>query len=45
MPIADYDRKRGHNPNPHPRGNEVYVLVPAEKLEAALNILNRKGSE
>jgi hypothetical protein len=37
--IADYDRERGHNPVPHPRGNEVYVLVPAEQLEDALRIL------
>jgi hypothetical protein len=45
IPVADYDRKRGHNPNPHPRGNENYVLVPIEKLEAALEILNRKERE
>jgi hypothetical protein len=38
--IADYDRERGHDPVPHPRGNEVYVLVPAEQLEDALRILN-----
>jgi len=38
--IADYDRKHGHNPTPHPRGNEVYVLVPAERLDEALKILN-----
>jgi hypothetical protein len=41
--IAAYDRERGHNPIPHPRGNEVYVLVPAERLEEALKIL--KASE
>jgi hypothetical protein len=41
--IAKYDRERGHNPIPHPRGNEVYVLVPAERLEEALKIL--KASE
>jgi len=41
--IADYDREHGHNPTPHPRGNEMYVLVPAERLEEALNIL--KASE
>jgi hypothetical protein len=41
--IADYDRERGYNPNPHPRGNEVYVLVPIENLEDALKIL--KASE
>jgi hypothetical protein len=37
--IADYDRKRGYNPIPHPRGNEVYVLVPVKQLEDALKIL------
>lgn len=37
--IAEYDRERGHTPNPHPRGNEVYVLVPVERLEEALAIL------
>jgi hypothetical protein len=26
--IVEYDREHGHNPTPHPRGNEVYVLVP-----------------
>jgi hypothetical protein len=40
--IADYDRQNGYDPKPHPRGNEVYVLVPADKLEEALKIL--KGS-
>jgi hypothetical protein len=37
--IADYDRERGHNPIPHPRGNEVYVLVPVERIDEALEIL------
>lgn len=41
--IADYDRERGYNPVLHPRGNEVYVLVPVEQLEDALKIL--KASE
>ncbi len=41
--IAEYDREHGHNPIPHPRGNEVYVVVPAERLEEALKIL--KASE
>jgi hypothetical protein len=41
--IADYDREHGYNPIPHPRGNEVYVLVPTERLEEALRIL--KASE
>jgi hypothetical protein len=41
--IAEYDREHGYNPSPHPRGNEVYVLVPAERLEEALKIL--KASE
>src|ERR1700730_2332294 len=41
--IAEYDRKHAYNPVPHPRGNEVYVLVPAERLEEALKIL--KASE
>jgi hypothetical protein len=40
---AEYDREHGHNPIPHPRGDEVYVLVPAERLEEALKIL--KASE
>jgi hypothetical protein len=39
MPIADYDRERWYDPEPHPRGNEVYLLVPAENLEDALKIL------
>jgi hypothetical protein len=38
--IAAYDRERGHNPIPHPRGNEVYVLVPGERLDEDLKILN-----
>jgi len=37
--IAEYDREHGHTPTPHPRGNEVYVLVPIERLEEALQIL------
>lgn len=37
--IAEYDRQNGHTPNPHPRGNEVYVFVPAENLDEALKIL------
>jgi hypothetical protein len=41
--IVDYDRQHGHNPTPHPRGNEVYVLVPVEHLQEALQIL--KSSE
>src|ERR1700730_11803181 len=41
--IAEYDRERGHNPTPHPRGSEVYVLVPVECLEEALKTL--KSSE
>ena len=39
LPIVEYDRQRGHDPKPHPRGNEVYVLVPVERLEEALKIL------
>jgi hypothetical protein len=39
MSIADYDRQTGHDPKPHPRGSEVYVLVPAEKLDDALRML------
>jgi hypothetical protein len=43
--IVEYDCERGHNPTPHPRGNEVYVLVPVEHLEEALQILkSSKGS-
>ena len=41
--IAEYDRKNGYTPNPHPRGNEVYVLVPTERLEEALKILKSSG--
>jgi hypothetical protein len=41
--IAEYDRQHGYDPIPHPRGNEVYVLVPTERLEEALKIL--KASE
>jgi hypothetical protein len=37
--IAEYDREHGHSLIPHPRGNEVYVLVPAERLEEALKII------
>lgn len=39
IPIAQYDRERGYNPETHPRGNEVYVLVPSEQLDEALKIL------
>jgi hypothetical protein len=41
--IAEYDREHGYNPTPHPRGTEVYVLVPVERVEEALKIL--KSSE
>ena len=37
--IAEYDREHGYNPIPHPRGKEVHVLVPAERLEEALKTL------
>jgi len=37
--IAEYDRQHGYRPKLHPRGNEVYVLVPVERLEDALAIL------
>jgi hypothetical protein len=37
--IAEYDRERGYNPDSHPRGDEVYVLVPAEQVTEALKIL------
>ena len=37
--IAEYDCERGYNPITHPRGREVYVLVPVERLEEALRIL------
>jgi hypothetical protein len=39
MLIADYDRLAGYAPEVHPRGQEVYVLVPADKVGAALEIL------
>jgi hypothetical protein len=39
MLIADYDRLTGHAPEVHPRGQEVYVLVPADKVSDALEIL------
>jgi hypothetical protein len=41
--IAEYDRQHGYDPTPHPRGNEVYVLVPVKRLDEALKIL--KSSE
>lgn len=41
--IAEYDREHGYNPILHPRGDEVYVLVPAECLEEALKILKASG--
>jgi hypothetical protein len=41
--IAEYGREHGHTPIPHPKGNEVYVLVPAERLQEALKIV--KASE
>ncbi len=41
--IAKYDSEQGYNPKPHPRGNEVHVLVPVEKVEDALRVL--KASE
>ena len=37
--IAEYDRERGYNPVPHPRGKEVYVLLLPDLLEEALKIL------
>ena len=37
--IADYDSQQGYNPPQHPRGNEVYVLVPADRIEEALRLL------
>jgi hypothetical protein len=39
--IADYDRQSGYDPQPHPRGQEVYVLVPRGKLNDALEIIKR----
>jgi hypothetical protein len=41
--IADYDREQGHNPIPHPRGQEVYILVPADKVSEALTLGARIG--
>lgn len=41
--IADYDRDEGYNPIPHPRGQEVYVLVPADKTSEALALGARNG--
>jgi hypothetical protein len=43
MRIADYDRESGYDPRPHPRGKEVYVLVPREQLEKALTIIKTIG--
>jgi hypothetical protein len=43
MLIADYDRENGYDPHPHPRGEEVYVLVPSDKLVEALEIGRRIG--
>ena len=42
MLIADYDRLTGYDPQVHPRGTEVYVLVPADKVDAALEILKNR---
>jgi hypothetical protein len=42
--IAEYDREHGYNPIQHPRGNEVYVLVPAERLEESLKILKASAA-
>jgi hypothetical protein len=41
--IAEYDRQTGYSPQPHPRGQEVYVLVPGEKRNDALEIIKRLG--
>ena len=37
--IADYDRLAGYVPEVHPRGTEVYVLVPTDQTVAAREIL------
>jgi hypothetical protein len=37
--IADYDRLAGYVPEVHPRGTEVYVLVPNDQTVAAREIL------
>jgi hypothetical protein len=34
--IAEYDRENGYAPTPHPRGEEVYVLVPPERFGRGL---------
>jgi hypothetical protein len=39
MLIAEYDRLTGYDPELHPRGAEVYVLVPVNKLTEALELL------
>jgi hypothetical protein len=42
MLIADYDRLTGYDPKVHPRGAEVYVLVPINRLAEALELLKRR---
>jgi len=43
MRIADYDRENGHEPRPHPRGAEVYVLVRRDQVEKAIAIIKSIG--
>lgn len=37
--VADCDAEDGFSPEPRPRGDEVYILVPVERLEDALKVL------
>jgi hypothetical protein len=41
MLIAEYDRLGGYDPEVHPRGAEVYILVPADRLTEALELLKK----
>jgi hypothetical protein len=45
MLIADYDRVTGYDPEVHPRGAEVYVLVPIDRLAEALELLKRRFAD
>jgi len=45
MLIAEYDRLTGYDPEVHPRGAEVYVLVPIDKLAEALELLKSQSTD
>lgn len=45
MLIADYDRLTGYDPEVHPRGAEVYVLVPIDKAAEALELVKSQSAD